>query len=154
MIHLEKAWKIWGTSEDEKKSTSVLLHQDILLDLWCEKEILSGCNPWPQQEIQEAKPLLCWTQSDQGPGARTHFQSFSTSLRVRKGQPNTVLPLQETVWIYYLHMRWKVDDEKDEKAGITTLATQWNFPFPITPATGTSTAATQHTQCLQCMCQI
>lgn len=61
MIHLEKAWKIWGTdslSEYEKNSTSILLSQDILLDLWCEKEMLSGCNdlrPWPQQEIQEAK---------------------------------------------------------------------------------------------------
>lgn len=51
-------------------------------------------------------------------------------------------------------MRWKVDDEKDEKVGTTILATQWNFPFPITPATGISTATTQHPQCLQCMCQI
>lgn len=51
-------------------------------------------------------------------------------------------------------MRWKVDDEKDEKAGTTTLATQWNFPFPITPAIGICTATTQHPQCLQCMCQI
>lgn len=61
MMHLKKAWKIWGTdslSEYEKNSTSILVRQGSFLDLWCEKEMLSGCGdlrPWHQQEIQEAK---------------------------------------------------------------------------------------------------
>lgn len=68
MIYVEKAWKFWGTAY-EKNSTSILVHQNIFLDLWCEEEMLSECGdlrPWQQQEIQEAKVQIS-VQSDQGP---------------------------------------------------------------------------------------
>lgn len=79
-------------------------------------------------------------------GSGPHSQPFSTSCWVRKGQSDTVPPLQKTVWTFNFHARSKV--------GTTALATQWNTPSLITPATSISTATTQHPQRLQCMCQI
>lgn len=78
--------------------------------------------------------------------SRPHSQPFSTWFWARKGQSDKVPPLQKTVWTFHFHVRSKVVT--------TTFAMQWNSPSPVTPATGISTATTQHPQCLQCMCQI
>ena len=161
MIQLEKAGKVLGTdslSECEKSSTSILLRlsqgiffrsvlweRDAFRLWWPETMAPTGNSGGQGSNLRSAGLRVIravWVYLESGP----HPQPFSTSFWVRKGQSDSVPPLQKTVWTFHFHMR--------SKMGTTTLAMQWNSPSLITPATGISTATTQRPQCLQCVCQM